>query len=81
MAFNIIERPEPREFKYKPRYYKPEQEESTGDHRTDFANHMHDEWDSKRRHGKDKQNKSWLPIMCMLFFAIILALVIFKFFA
>ena len=37
MAFTFFNNREPRQFNYKPRYYDPKKEESTGDARKDFA--------------------------------------------
>ncbi len=36
MAFTFFNNREPRQFNYKPRYYDPKKEESTGDARKDF---------------------------------------------
>lgn len=80
MALFNIDKHEAREFKYKPRFYKPDEELATGDKRTDFANELHREWSSKRRHADDKKNIPWLTIVTMLFFAVILAYLVFKFF-
>ncbi|MCQ2277296.1 MAG: hypothetical protein MJZ87_10205 [Bacteroidales bacterium] len=80
MALFNIDKHEAREFNYKPRFYKPDEELSTGDKKQDFANELHREWSSKRRHADDKKNIPWLTIVTMLFFAIILAVICFKFF-
>ena len=43
-SWNIFkQQEEPRQFNYKPRYYDPKKEESTGDARRDFARNLHDE--------------------------------------
>ena len=80
MALFNINNQEPREFKYKPRFYTPEEEKPTGDHRKDFAEELRREWSSKRRHTDDKKNTPWLTIMTMLFFVLIIAILYFKFF-
>lgn len=71
---------ETREFKYVPRFYTPDEKKPTGDKRTDFANELHREWASKRKHTEDKKQIPWLTILTMLFFAVVLALIFFKFF-
>ena len=53
MALFNFNRPEPREFNYKPRFYTPDDQKPTDDHRRDFANELHREWSSKRRHDKN----------------------------
>lgn len=80
MALFNINKHEPREFNYKPRFFTPEEKQPTGDHRRDFAEELHREWSSKRRHSDDKKNTPWLTIMTMLFFVLILAILYFKFF-
>ena len=74
-----IDKHETREFNYKPRFYDPNKEQQTGDKRQDFADQLHREWSSKRRHTDDKKHIPWLTIVTMLFFAIILAFICFKF--
>ncbi len=81
MGFLLNDKQEQREFNYKPRFYDPDKEQSTGDHQTDFANKLHREWSSKRRHNASDSKFSWLPIITMVFFALLLAIVFFKFFA
>lgn len=81
MGFLINNEKETREFNYKPRFYDPDAENATGDRQTDFANKLHREWNSKRRHDASKKQFSWLPIMTMVFFALLLAFIFFKFFA
>lgn len=54
MALFNFNKPEPREFNYKPRFYTPEEEKPTGDHRRDFAEELHREWSGKLRHDKDR---------------------------
>lgn len=80
MGILNFNKPEIREFDYKPRYYTPEEEQPTGDHKKDFADTMHREWSSKRRHTKGKSQTSWLTIMTMLFFAVVLGLILYFFF-
>ena len=80
MAFTFFNNREPRQFNYKPRYYDPKKEESTGDSRRDFARNLHDEWQSKRNHTGEKKNNSSITILFMIFFVIVLALVLWKFF-
>lgn len=81
MAFTFFNNREPRQFNYKPRFYDPKKEESTGDARRDFARNLHDEWQSKRNHTADKKNNtSSITILFMIFFAIVLAIVLWKFF-
>ena len=81
MALFNFQKPETREFNYKPRFYKPEEEASTGNPRRDLANEIHREWSSKRRHDKDKGSMPWVTIISMLFFAIVLGYIFYKFFS
>lgn len=81
MALFNFQKPEPREFNYKPRFYTPDEQKPTGDHRRDFANELHREWDSKRRHSKDRGSMPWITIISMLFFAVVLGFIFYKFFA
>lgn len=81
MALFDLKKTETRSFNYKPRYYKPEEEQSTGDSRRDFANELHREWSSKRKHDKNENHTPWITILTMLFFAVVLAFVYFKFFS
>ena len=94
MAFTFFNNREPRQFNYKPRFYDPKKEESTGDARKDFARNLHDEWQSKRNHTGDRKNNSSITILFMIFkyrykseilifmifCVIVLALVLWKFF-
>lgn len=80
MAFTFFNNREPRQFNYKPRFYDQKKEESTGDERKDFARNLHDEWQSKRNHTRDSKNNSSLTIIFMVFFVVVLALVLWKFF-
>ena len=80
MAFTFFNNREPRQFNYKPRYYDQKKEESTGDARKDFARNLHDEWQSKRNHTGEKKNNSSITILFMIFFVIVLAIVLWKFF-
>lgn len=80
MGLLNFKQPETREFDYKPRYYTPEEEQPTGNHKADFADSLHREWSSKRRHSKGSSQIPWLTIATMLFFAVILGLIIYKFF-
>ena len=81
MAFTFFNREtENRKFSYKPRFYDPKKEEATGDERRDFARNLHDEWQSKRSHTGDRRNNSTLTIIFMVFFAVVLAIVLWKFF-
>ncbi|MBO7586367.1 MAG: hypothetical protein J6T13_04225 [Bacteroidales bacterium] len=80
MALFNFNKPEPREFNYKPRFYTPDEEKPTGNHRKDFAEELHREWSSKRRHDKDKGSMPWITIVTMLFFVLIIAILYFKFF-
>lgn len=81
MGFSFFKKSEPREFPYKPRYYNPDAEKRTDDHRRDFANELHREWSSRRKHDKDKRQMPWLTILFMIFFVVVLAIVFFKFFS
>ncbi len=82
MAFTFFKQEtENRKFNYKPRYYDPKKEESTGDARKDFARNLHDEWQSRRNHtSSERKNHNSLTIIFMIFFVIVLALVLWKFF-
>jgi hypothetical protein len=81
MALFNFNKPETREFNYKPRFYTPDEEKPTDDHRRDFANELHREWSGKRRHDKNDKHIPWLTIVTMLFFAVVLGIIFFKFFA
>ncbi len=81
MSFFNIQKHESREFKYKPRYYTPEDQKPTDNHRRDFADELHREWQGKRRHDRNERKTPWLTLLAMVFFAIVIALVYFKFFA
>lgn len=81
MSFFNIQKHEPREFKYKPRYYTPEDQKPTDNHRRDFADELHREWQGKRRHDRNERKTPWLTIAAMVFFALVIAIVYFKFFA
>ena len=81
MALFNFNKPEPREFNYKPRFYTPDEEKPTDDHRRDFANELHREWSGKRRHDKNDKHIPWLTIVTMLFFAVVLGIIFFKFFS
>ncbi|MDY6326046.1 MAG: hypothetical protein SPL47_01865 [Bacteroidales bacterium] len=80
MALTFFNNSEPRKFNYKPRFYDPAKENSTGDSRKDFARSLHDEWQSRRNHTGDKKNGSSITVLFMIFFAIVLAFLLFKFF-
>ncbi len=80
MALFDFKRSDTRAFQYKPRYYTPEEERKTGDNRRDFANELHREWAGKRKHADDKKQTPWITIVTMLFIAIVLAIILFKFF-
>lgn len=80
MAFTFFNNQENRKFNYKPRFYDPNKEKSTGDERRDFARNLHEEWQSKRNHTAGKKNGSSITILFMIFFVIVLAIVLFKFF-
>lgn len=80
MAFTFFNSQEPRKFNYKPRFYDPNKENSTGDERRDFARNLHEEWQSKRNHTSERKGGSSLTILFMIFFVIVLAIVLFKFF-
>lgn len=81
MSSSFLKKSEPREFSYKPRFYDPDADKRTGDHRRDFADELHREWHDKRKHSSKQKQTPWLTIMFMVFFAIVLAIVFFKFFA
>ncbi len=80
MALSFFNNQEPRKFNYKPRFYDPDKEKSTGDERKDFARNLHEEWQSKRNHTGDNKNNSSITILFMIFFAIVIAIILFKFF-
>ncbi len=80
MALTFFNNRESRKFNYKPRFYNPEKENSTGDSRKDFARNLHNEWQSKRNHTGERKNNSSITILFMIFFVIILAVLLFKFF-
>lgn len=69
MDFTFLHHPRPKQFEYKPRYYKPEAEpDSNGrvpDKTEQFARRLHREWDSKRM-SREKKGFSKLTIVWIL---------------
>lgn len=82
MKSSLFRKDGPREFPYRPRYYDPEAGERTaGGRRRDFADELHREWSGRRRHTKDERHFPWMTVLVMVFFAVVLCVVFFKFFA
>lgn len=69
MDFTFLHHPRPKQFEYKPRYYKREAEpDSNGrvpDETEQFARRLHREWDSKRM-SREKKGFSKLTIVWIL---------------
>jgi hypothetical protein len=86
MKFNIIPKPETRKFNYKPQFYTPEGEErpvtktKEGEYNSEeFAARLHRSW-SGRRQRKEKMQFPFKLVVLMLFFALIVGYIYFKFF-
>ncbi len=59
MNFDFFHRPEPRKFKYKPRYYNPDEEQNTSETDYDvdrFAERLNRSWSKKRRKKVEKSS-------------------------
>lgn len=82
MAFNFIERPEKREFRYKPRFYNPDKESSggkSGEEEYDsskFAERLHRKWSSKRM---TEQDRNKFPLKTVIFLMLIVFVLAFFF--
>ena len=69
MDFTFLHHPKPKQFEYKPRFYKPDSEPDENgrvpDETEQFARRLHREWDSKRM-SREKKGFSKLTIVWIL---------------
>ena len=82
-SFTFFHRPEARKYNYRPQFYDPdkleEKEEGETAHAREFANHMHDSWERRRQH-KNQRQSSLKYIIWLVFIALILGIIYYKFF-
>lgn len=86
-SFTFFHRPEVRKYNYKPQFYNPdkldEKEGKPSDKEVsssyEFANRMHDNWSRRRQHKNQKQS-SFKYIIWLVFIALILGILYYKFF-
>ncbi len=82
-SFTFFHRPEARKYNYKPQFYDPdkpeENKEGEAARAREFANHMHDSWDRRRQH-KNRQQSSLKYIIWLVFIALIIGILYYKFF-
>ncbi len=81
MALNLIQRPEKREFHYKPRYYQSEENKTVNKDGSDFdpdkfAERLHKNWSSHRMR-KDDRNK--FPLKMVIWLAFIIFVLVYFF--
>ena len=86
MAFNLIERPEKREFRYKPRFYQRDEDKPMDNSGEDydlekFAERLHRSWASKRKSQQDRNKFPLKTVIMLMFFVIVLVFFYVKFFA
>ena len=84
MAFNLIERPEKREFRYKPRFYQREEDKPMNNSGEDydpekFAERLHRSWSSKRKSQQDRNKFPLKTVIWLMFIVIVLGYFFFKF--
>lgn len=84
MAFNLIERPEKREFRYKPRFYQREEDKPMDNSGEDydpekFAERLHRSWSSKRKSQQDRNKFPLKTVIWLMFIVIVLGYFFFKF--
>ena len=84
MAFNLIERPEKREFRYKPRFYQREEDKPMDNSGEDydpekFAERLHRSWSSKRMSQQDRNKFPLKTVIWLMFIVIVLGYFFFKF--
>lgn len=85
MAFNLIERPEKREFRYKPRFYQREEDkpmDNSGENYDPdkFAERLHRSWSSKRMSQQDRNKFPLKTVIWLMFIVVILVFLSVKFF-
>lgn len=81
MAFNLIERPEKREFRYKPRFYQREEDKPMDNSGEDydpekFAERLHRSWSSKRM---SQQDRNKFPLKTVIWLMLIIVVLVFIF--
>lgn len=84
MAFNLIERPEKREFRYKPRFYQREEDKPMDNSGKDydsekFAERLHRSWSSKRMSQQDRNKFPLKTIIWLMFIVVVLVFFFIKF--
>lgn len=85
MAFNLIDRPEKREFRYKPRFYQREEDkpmDNSGENYDPdkFAERLHRSWTSKRMSQQDRNKFPLKTVIWLMFIVVILVFLSVKFF-
>ncbi len=85
MAFNLIDHPEKREFRYKPRFYQREEDkpmDNSGENYDPdkFAERLHRSWSSKRMSQQDRNKFPLKTIIWLMFIVVILVFLSVKFF-
>ncbi len=85
MAFNLIDRPEKREFRYKPRFYQREEDkpmDNSGENYDPdkFAVRLHRSWSSKRMSQQDRNKFPLKTVIWLMFIVVILVFLSVKFF-
>ncbi len=83
MNFTFFHRPEPRKFKYKPRFYTPEEEARPTDGSYDpnrFAEKLHRSWNRRRPSTGGTKAANARTLVWIIFLAILLGYLLFKLF-
>lgn len=81
MAFNLLERPEKREFHYKRRFYQAEEDKPVSKDGEDFdpdkfADRLHRSWSS---HRMSRQDRNKFPLKTVIWLAFIVFVLVFFF--
>ena len=84
MAFNLIERPEKREFRYKPRFYQREEDKPMDNSGEDFdpdkfAERLHRSWSSKRISQQDRNKFPLKTVIWLMLIVFVLVFIFIKF--
>ena len=84
MAFNLIDRPEKRQFRYKPRFYQAEEDKPVDKSGEDFdpdkfADRLHRSWASKRMSQQDRNKFPLKTVIWLMFIVLVLGYFFFKF--
>jgi hypothetical protein len=84
MAFNLIERPEKREFRYKPRFYQHEEDKPMDNSGEDFdpdkfAERLHRSWSSKRISQQDRNKFPLKTVIWLMLIVFVLVFIFIKF--